>query len=237
MLRIAICDDNVSVCRQLKEFLTKMQSTVNEPLVIAKYYSAEQLWKALQEGVVPDLIFLDIEMPGDNGLTLASRIREERDDHDIQIAYISAKDQYMRQAFSVHPIHFLVKPLKEAEVQQVVEETLRLRPEKVKFFQYTQDRQTKRIPQQQILYLIVRGKTLSLLLTSGEAVTCRASMKEAMQQLSSAGFIQINQSEAINPRYLLRYSTSQVYLKGDVVLAISPRYKKAVLQKLRGDTI
>lgn len=235
MLRIAICDDNVSVCRQLKEFLTQMQSTCNEPLVIEEYYSAEQLWKALQEGAVPDLIFLDIEMPGDNGLTLASRIREERDDHDIQIAYISAKDQYMRQAFAVHPLHFLVKPLEEVEVQQVVEETLKLRPEKVKFFQYTQDRQTKRIPQQKLLYLTVQGKVLSLLLTSGEAVTCRSSMKEAMQQLSSAGFVQINQSEAINQRYLLRYSTSRVYLKGDVVLAISPRYKKAVLQKLRGD--
>lgn len=232
MLKIAICDDNVPLCEQLAAMLENIGQELEEHIAVETFYTAERLWKAMQENAAYELIFLDIELPGENGLTVARRIREERDNYDVQIAYISAKTQYMPEAFAVHPIHFLVKPLKREAVRQVVQETLKMRPREMKYFAYTQERLNKRMARQQILYLTVMGKELTLLLTDGDAITCRMSMKDAMKQLTT--FAQISQSVAINPRYVQRYSTSYVYLKGDVVLAISPRYKEAALLKLKG---
>ena len=234
MLKIAICDDNVEVCRELKEMLLEFSQKLGEQLTIEEYYTAEQLWKVLQKEAGFDLVFLDIELPGDNGMRLAHRIRFERDDHFTQIVYISAKQQYKSAAFDVHPIHFLVKPLQKSEVWQTVQTVLKMKPSTVSLFQYTQDRLNKRIPVKQILYLTVMGKKLSLILTDGETIVCRMSMKEALSQLAGVGFIRISQSAAVNQYYVLRYNNSSVYLLGDVTLPISPRYKKSALQELRG---
>lgn len=232
MLKIAICDDNVPLCEQLAAMLENIGQELEEHTAVETFYTAERLWKAMQENAAYELIFLDIELPGENGLTVARRIREERDNYDVQIAYISAKTQYMPEAFAVHPIHFLVKPLKREAVRQVVQETLKMRPAVVSYFEYTQQRMHKRIIERQILYLTVMGKKLTLLLTDGESVSCRMSMQDALVQLTD--FVRISQSVAINPRHLLRYNNSHVYLRGEVLFAISPRYQKAALQKLRG---
>ena len=198
MLKIAICDDNVSVCGQLETMLMEMGQGLSERLVIDSYFAAEQLEEAYHDGKVYDLIFLDIEMPGETGLELARKIREEEGDYLVQIAYITAKCQYMPEVFDTQPVDFLPKPLVYEQVLRAVQVTQRIKPEREVYFEYMSDREIQRILCREMICLQVQGKFITITLTDGAAVTYRGNLSQAMVQLKPHGFIHINQSEAVN---------------------------------------
>ncbi len=235
MLRIAICDDNVPLCGQLETMLMDIGQIWGERLVIENYFTTEQLEEAYHEGKTYDLIFLDIEMPGQSGLELARKIREEEEDYLVQIAYITANSQHMPEAFDTQPVDFLVKPLSYAQVLRAVQVTQRIKPEREAYFEYMSDREMQRVLCREILFLQVQGKFITIMRLNGEPITFRGNLTQAMQQLEPNGFIRINQSEAVNERYVLSYNREQVRLRGDIRLAISQRRQKDALRQLRGE--
>lgn len=237
MLRIAICDDNIPICGQLETMLDDIQQSLGERLEVESFFRAEELEDAYQEGKVYDLVFLDIEMPGQSGLELARKIREVWCDYVVQIAYITANRQYMSEMFDTQPVDFLPKPLAYEQVLRAVQVTQRIKPEREAYFEYTSDREIQRILCREMVCLQVQGKFITITLLDGTAVTYRGNLSQAMAQLEPHGFIRINQSEAVNERYVLGYSREHVRLRGDKRLAISQRRQKDVLRQLRGEKI
>lgn len=67
----------------------------------------------------PDVVFLDIEMPGTSGLELAENIRTAAG--DIEIIFVTAYDQYALKAFRVNALDYLLKPLSYEDIEQTVE--------------------------------------------------------------------------------------------------------------------
>jgi two-component SAPR family response regulator len=66
-----------------------------------------------------DIAFLDIEMPGMNGLDLAERLAELKP--HIEIVFITAYDKYALKAFQAHAIGYLLKPLDTVEVREQID--------------------------------------------------------------------------------------------------------------------
>ena len=235
MLKIAICDDNAPLCGQLETMLEEVQQALGERLEVDNYFAAEQLEAAYRDDQVYDLIFLDIEMPGQSGLELARKIREEWNDYVVQIAYITANSQYMPEMFDTQPVDFLPKPLVYDRVLRAVSVTQKIKSEREAYFAYVSDRETKRVLCSQMLCLQVQGKFITITLLNGETITFRGNLSQAMEQLEPYGFIRINQSEAVNERYVLGFSREQVRLRGDKCLIISQRRQKDALRQLRGE--
>lgn len=78
------------------------------------------------------ILILDIEMPGINGIEAAGRIREK--DRDCCIIFLTAFDEfdYARKAIGIHALDYLLKPYDEKELILVVEEAIRLTEERRK---------------------------------------------------------------------------------------------------------
>ncbi len=235
MLKIAICDDNVPLCEQLAAMLENIGQELGERLEADGYFAAEQLEEAYHEGKTYDLVFLDIEMPGQTGLVLARKIREEENDYLVQIAYITANSQYMPEAFDTQPVDFLTKPLAYAQVLRAVITTQKIKPQREAVFEFRSEREIQRVPCQEMIYVQVQGKYLIIVTLHGENITFRGNLTQTMQQLEPNGFIRINQSEAVNERYVLGYNCEQVRLRGGTQLTISQRRQKAVLRQLKGE--
>ena len=66
----------------------------------------------------PDVVFLDIEMPGINGIELARKIANI--DPEIQIVFVTAYEQYALKAFEVSAVHYLLKPLSQEKINEAV---------------------------------------------------------------------------------------------------------------------
>jgi two-component system, LytTR family, response regulator len=111
-LRIAIVDDEPLARRAMRRALNEIQDAD----VVGEYSSGEETIKMMPVSH-PDLIFLDVEMPGINGLELARRLYGK----DCPfIVFVTAYDQYALEAFHVQAIDFVLKPINEEKVREVM---------------------------------------------------------------------------------------------------------------------
>lgn len=124
MFHIAICDDEVILCRQIEKYL---EEYIARNLVKTEiFYSADKLYDALNKGEYYDLIFLDIEFQLSNGVEIGQRIRMELECEKVQIVYISAKQSYAMELFPIRPMNFLVKPISRIDVINNVDKAIEL---------------------------------------------------------------------------------------------------------------
>src|SRR5690349_2483060 len=72
----------------------------------------------------PDLVFLDVQMPGLNGFEVARRVLE-RPDVSTEIVFVTAFDQYAIDAFQVDAVDYLLKPVDPERLEQAVQRARR----------------------------------------------------------------------------------------------------------------
>lgn len=113
MLKIAVCDDERSVVEKIQNDI----SSYREECQIDRFYSGEEL--LLSKGKY-DIIFLDIDMHGMNGIETAKQIREK--DKNVKIIYVTSYTDYVNYAFSVHAFAYLLKPIQRVDIYKQLEE-------------------------------------------------------------------------------------------------------------------
>ena len=110
-MQIAICDDEVFMVQILEEKIKKLLPDA----VIDKYLSGDEL---IASGSKPDILFLDIQMPGMDGMETAKMLRQ--DIEDMILIFVTAAEEYVFQAFDVGAFHYLVKPFSDEKLKEVV---------------------------------------------------------------------------------------------------------------------
>ena len=108
MLRIAVCDDDERVLGRTLDLLKHYERV---PLQVDGYLSGEAL---LAAGKVYDILLLDIDMGGLDGIETARRIRAV--DKEVKLIYITNYSDYTIFAFAVHAFAYLLKPVNEEEL-------------------------------------------------------------------------------------------------------------------------
>lgn len=122
-LKIGICDDDVKWLSFLKEALEKYQFAKMIDLKTDTFLSGTELIKAYTEKNKYQVLLLDVEMPEISGIKTADIIRRTKD-KDVIIVFISNFPEYVQESFSVHPYHFLQKPVTEADINKLFDEIL-----------------------------------------------------------------------------------------------------------------
>lgn len=108
MIRVAVCDDDE---KTLKETLELLKQYHKLPFSADAYTSGEAL---LTAGKKYDILLLDIDMEGLNGIETARRIRER--DKEVKLIYVTNYSNYTIFAFGVHAFAYLLKPLRAEEL-------------------------------------------------------------------------------------------------------------------------
>jgi two-component system, LytTR family, response regulator len=112
-LRVVIIDDEALARRSLRRIIENR----NDVEIVGECSDGSEAVKVLQESH-PDLIFLDIEMPGLNGFEVVEHIQQHEVPH---IVFVTAYRQYALDAFKVHAVDFLVKPIREEKINDVLQ--------------------------------------------------------------------------------------------------------------------
>lgn len=118
MIRIAAVDDEMHGLERFE----RMVSEVKEIELCGLFKTGNQLLVYIKEHPL-DAVFLDIEMPGINGLQLSEQILDLNE--NIDIVFVTAFDQYAVEAFEVQAIDYILKPLTEERLGKTVKRLLK----------------------------------------------------------------------------------------------------------------
>ena len=115
MINVAICDDDVATTGNLETMLQEIAKRNFVQTEMEVFWDGKKLIKAIENGTYFDIVFLDIEMGQEDGITVARRIRET--DKSVLIVYVTSHESYIQESFEVRPFRFLVKPVGEERLE------------------------------------------------------------------------------------------------------------------------
>lgn len=122
---VLIADDEILMCEELQEQLEQYQDL---EIVAVCHDGNTALAKALE--VRPDIVFLDIHMPGKSGLDVAAVLARQL--APPSVVFLTAFGEYALQAFEVNAVDYVLKPFDEMDIHRVVAKLRRLFPGKAR---------------------------------------------------------------------------------------------------------
>lgn len=164
----------------------------------------------------PDLVFLDIQMPGKSGFDLLRELHQ----YDFEVIFVTAFDQYAIQAVRFAAVDYLLKPVNIDELQAAVSRALAKRSEKKKnlqlenLLQLLQEqkedhrialatiKETRFIRTTDIVRCESSNNYTIFFLSNGEKLTASRPIFEYEELLKSYGFIRCHQSHLVNRKYV-----------------------------------
>lgn len=117
--KIAICDDSQADRDYVASLVRRWASEGDRTAHIEAFSSAEGFLFHYAEESDFDILLLDIEMGGMDGVTLAKRLRQSND--TVQIIFITGYSDYIAEGYEVAALHYLVKPLDENKLFSVLD--------------------------------------------------------------------------------------------------------------------
>ena len=231
MYRIGICDDDKILCADLEEQLYALSKEMALKVEIDVWYSGESIQDDLQKGIELDLLFLDIELVQENGITVGKFIRNEMEDMQTHIVYISSKEGYAMQLFKVQPLDFLIKPVSVEQLKEVLMRSVKQKSRPDAYFEYQKGNSVFRIPIKDIAYFTSMDKKIVIIKKDGEE-EFYGKLKNIAENLP-VEFIMIHQSYIINQAYVREYSYETVKMVNGENLNISKPYRKETRRKIK----
>jgi len=210
LLRVMVVDDEAPARRKVIRFL-KDDGEIEVVGEAADAASALDSIRALR----PDVVFLDVQMPGTDGFGLLETLAD--DDYVPRIVFVSAYDQYALRAFDVAAVDYLLKPLDRERFARALER-VRARKEVPQVDMHAQLRELLngregRDPYARRLLVEIDGRSVFLavqdivrieasgnrvtIATAGKAYELRATMDGLEERLDPHDFVRVHRSHIV----------------------------------------
>lgn len=243
MIRCVIVEDEEMARKVLKSLLAQYCKDV---MVCAEAGDVES-GKSMIESFRPDLVFLDIEMPGGSGFKLLSSI----DNIDFEVVFTTAYEQFAIKAIRHAALDYLLKPIDPKELVAAVEKVKESKYKKTLKKQY--DSLLKNIDPEQ---LVVRKISISttdkihlievdniircesdnyysiLYFKNGTNLMVSKTLKEMEQKLEEYDFVRTHKSHLVNIRCIMNFIKDEmmVLLSDGSKVPVSKRKKEKILE-------
>lgn len=190
----------------------------------------------------PDILILDVEMPGLTGIQLAKSLTQLP-----LIIFISSHASYAADAFEVDAVDYLVKPAAPERLIRAIDKTRPLIEMKRSIngsegFKLDADNSFfikdknafVRINYSDVLYIESLGDFINIFLQNGEKKIALVSLKNVEQQLPASNFVRISRTHIINKEKVTSVDNSMVTLNR-IQLHIGKTYTEAVMHAVIGN--
>ena len=227
LINIAVVDDEKHIRNQVKAWLGKIEGDYR----VETYAAGEEL---LQTGRYYDIIFLDIQMDGLNGIETARELREQQ--KESLLIFITGVKEYVFEAFDVAAFHYLLKPISEDKFREVFSRAIteikkRENGKQKRLFIKTRNRNYS-LNQNDIVYIESRAKKVEIH-TTVSLIEAYAAMSEMEKELGEV-FYRCHRGYLVNLAFIVRYSADRITLSsGEELILAKERYGEFVKAYLR----
>lgn len=202
MIKIAFCDDDSSVLSDLHGLLALYRAEKNKDIDDHTFHSPLDLIAEIERGARFDILFLDVLMPGENGIDAATEIRNY--DKNMKIIFLTSSAEFAVQSYTVNAFYYQLKPICTESFFHLMDAVLsQCEKEQASSLILHCKTGITRIKPAQLEYCEVIHRTLFIHLTSGKVLECIGSLDELGKQLIPFGsFLRPHRSYLVNLEYI-----------------------------------
>ena len=195
-MRIGICDDNQRDLQALKSLLDRLYPEHK----VDMFDKSEALLSAVDDGILYALVFLDIIMPGQTGLEIATRLRSVSP--KTEIVFLTSSRDYAVDAFSVNVLHYLIKPPTDTGVRECMQRlTQKNAVPKQQILLTTPSKTKQTLFVEEINYCESEDHYISFHLKQGATVRYRMTQTELLDALGDS-FLPISRGLIVNMEFI-----------------------------------
>lgn len=210
-LKAIIADDEYLICDTLQEILISLDIEI-----LKICHDGLDAFEAIEEHN-PDVVFLDIRMPGLNGIEIAGKLSDK--EQAPMVIFISAWDDYALKAYKVNAIDYIVKPFVREDIQKVIEKIKRLTTKTVNLmidtkkenklteevvyplqFAVYRDNRTAIIQADTIVYAYAENRGVFVLTLDGTTYSVRSRLSDLEEKLDPKYFFRCHRNYLVNMR-------------------------------------
>lgn len=218
MYTFAIIDDN-------EDDQNKIYKCISEECQVNKIDFKCQIYSSslnFHFDIEYDAVFIDIDMPKENGIQFARRLNQQ---YETKIIFITNYSNYLHASLDAHPFQFINKENLKFESIRVFKQLFNELNKNNYTLTVNEKNEKKMIQIKDIYYIESDDHLLHIYLkNNNQDLYIWDTLSHIYNQLRPYGFIQINRSTIINMKYIKNINTKNICLKNNIMLKLGLRY-------------
>lgn len=232
MLRIGICEDVPEELQKHKEMVQSIMTKSSKNIELFGFQSGEELLCEIETTGNMNIVLLDIEMLGMNGIETAKLLREK--DTRAVLIFVSSYDQYCKEMIEVQPFAFIDKPVAEEKLENIIRYALETRFQFQESYHFSYHKMQYNISLADIRYFQSDKRMIYVDTVQKSAVGAEYCFYGKLEEVEksvnemSRKFLRIRKSFLVNTEFITEYAADKVILDNGTVIEISRNYKDNV---------
>ena len=226
-VRIAICDDEHTYRTRLRSTLDACTILPNDTEITECADGSALLSFHTKQPF--NIIFLDIQMEGMSGLEVGHKIRDI--DKNVIIIFLTGFQQYVFQSFKIEAFDYIMKPIDDLTVENVLERALRKHRERHHIVQFKKlDGSSNALDVSEIVYIEGGDSHRIKIVVNDAYFYCNATLHEYENRLSPYGFLRCHRNYLINMSHIRRIENIEILTTSNHNIPMSVRKKQDCLR-------
>ena len=226
---ILSCDDEQKFVDDLKFHIERYMQTHLINAEITTTVSPEEI---LKSDSVYDLAFLDIQMPGVDGITLGKELKNRNS--KLILFYVTAYSDYLDEAMDLQIFRYFYKPFDEKRLYASLDRAMEYLDESYVDIIVEGGKESIKIPVDDILFVRRENRKITVFTVDKEYV-CKSGFDEILSKLPNTFFYLVHKSFLVNIHHITKYSYTEIYV-GDTRISVATR-KQADFHKFWFDYV
>lgn len=219
-MRILICDDDTLIIEQLKKYIESyFESNHLKCPELVSFTSGEAL---LTDKGEKDIVFLDIEMPGMNGIYVGNELKKAN--RNVIVFVVTSYSEYLDEAMRFHVFRYLSKPLDKQRFFRNLKDALAYYNSITLKIPVETKQAVYSFPASQIIAIEAQGRKV-IVHTARQDFDSIHNMNYWLEKLPQNSFFQTHRSFIVNFEHIVDFDHSTVHLSNPQITAYLTRRK------------
>ena len=232
MIRILMCDDEPLAIKEYENRIYKLGEKHGLDLSVKSFQNADQLFFYMEdEKAFIDIVFLDIQMPGLDGIQTAVKLR--KDGYNGEIIFLTKQADKAIKGYDVQAYHFIVKNTEDdPNFERVFLEAVKhVQNKTAEYITFQGIGESRNIPIRDIAYFSVNRRIITVHYGS-ESFEFYSSMEKVENVMLEYGFLRAQRSYLVNVDYIRDFTAESITMNDGTVISLSRKNSREIREMI-----